>query len=87
MEEQWRAARTVLKKMMFLDIVCALLWGTEFVLILMGKRCPSGRFEGWCNAYNVASAGAFLLFVTFGISIFFDVKDLHASKASPRTKP
>jgi hypothetical protein len=47
MEEQWRAARTVLKKVMFLDIVCALLWGAEFVLILMGKRCPSGGFEGW----------------------------------------
>ena len=47
MEEQWHAARTVLKKVMFLDIVCTLLWGAEFVLILMGKRCPSGGFEGW----------------------------------------
>jgi len=87
MEEQWRAARMTLKKIMFFDIVCVVLWGTEFVLILRGKRCPSGGFEGWCNAYNVASAGACVLFITFGISVFFDVKDLYASKASPRTRP
>jgi hypothetical protein len=47
MEEQWRSARTILRKIMFFDIVCVLLWGTEFVLILMGKRCPSGEFDGW----------------------------------------
>jgi hypothetical protein len=47
MEEQWRAARSMSKKLMFFDIVCTVLWGAEFVLILMGKRCPSGGFEGW----------------------------------------
>jgi len=30
---------------MFFDIVRAGLWDAEFVLILMGKRCPSGGFE------------------------------------------
>jgi len=87
MEEKWRAARASLKKLMFFDIICVVLWGTEFVLILIGQRCPSGAFQGWCNAYNVASAGACLLFVAFGISVFFDIKDLHNSKASPRTRP
>jgi len=87
MEEQWRTARGFLKKLMFFDIVCFVLWGAEFMMILIGQRCPSGGFEGWCNGYNVASAGACFLFVAFGISIFFDVKDLHTSKASPRTRP
>ena len=39
-----------------------------------------------CNAYNVSSAAACFLCVAFGISVFFDVKDLHASKVSPRTR-
>jgi len=87
MEKQWRVARGFLKKLMIFDIACVALWGAEFVLILIGQRCPSGGFEGWCNAYNVASAGACLLFVAFGVSVFFDIKDLHTSKASPRTRP
>jgi len=87
MENQWRAARALLKKLMFFDIVCVVLWGVEFVLILIGQRCPSGGFEGWCTAYNVASAGACFLFVAFGVSVFFDIKDLFASKTSPRTRP
>lgn len=39
-----------------------------------------------CDAYNVASAAACLLCVAFGLSTFFDIQDLHASKASPRTR-
>ena len=39
-----------------------------------------------CNAYNVFSAAACLLCIAFGVSVFFDVKDLHTSKVSPRTK-
>ena len=39
-----------------------------------------------CNAYNVSSAAACFLCVAFGVSVFFDVKDLHACKVSPRTK-
>lgn len=87
MEQQWRSARAYLKKLMFFDIACVVLWGAEFMLILIGKKCPSGAFQGWCNAYNVACAGACLLFVGFGFSIFFDIKDLHDSRASPRTRP
>ncbi|KZP12549.1 hypothetical protein FIBSPDRAFT_961256 [Athelia psychrophila] len=87
MEEQWRAARRTLKFTMFFDVVCMVLWGAEFVLILMGKRCPSGSFGGWCNAYNVASACACLMCAASAVSILFDVKDLDASKVSPRTRP
>jgi hypothetical protein len=46
-ENQWREARAWLKKMLWVDIVGTCLWGTLFVLILMGKRCPVGQFDGW----------------------------------------
>jgi hypothetical protein len=39
-----------------------------------------------CNAYNVSTASACLLAVLFGVSLFFDVQDLFASKQSPRTR-
>ena len=39
-----------------------------------------------CDAYNLGTASACLLCLMFGLSIFFDVKDLHASRASPRTR-
>jgi hypothetical protein len=86
LEEQWRSARRWLKKTTAFDVAGIVIWGAEFVFILMGKRCPSGQFDGWCDAYNVASAAACFLCVSFGLSIFFDIKDLHASKASPRTR-
>lgn len=86
LEAQWRHARGLLKWGMTADVALFFIWGAEFIYILLGKRCPSGGFEGWCDAYNVASAAACLLCVAFGISTFFDVKDLHASKASPRTR-
>jgi hypothetical protein len=47
MEEQWKMARAFLKKIFVFDMVCALVWGAEFVFILIGKRCPSGAFDGW----------------------------------------
>ncbi|TFK92299.1 hypothetical protein K466DRAFT_582020 [Polyporus arcularius HHB13444] len=87
MEEQWKKARKVLKWGTTVDAFAMLLWGAEFVLILLGKRCPVGGYLGWCDAYNLGTAAAFLLCLTFGWSIFFDVKDLHASRASPRTRP
>ena len=39
-----------------------------------------------CDAYNFATAAACFLCLAFGLSIFFDVKDLSASRASPRTR-
>jgi len=41
---------------------------------------------GKCNAYNTSSAAACLLCVAFGVSVFFDVKDLYNSKTNPRTR-
>ncbi|KAL5529193.1 hypothetical protein ACEPAG_5167 [Sanghuangporus baumii] len=86
MEEQWNAARKRLKHVLFFDIALSILWGAEFIVIMLGKRCPVGGFDGWCDGYNVATALAAFLTVTFGFSVFFDVKDLHLSKASPRTR-
>ncbi|KAF9014113.1 hypothetical protein BDQ17DRAFT_1230821 [Cyathus striatus] len=87
MEEEWKRARGWARKVAVVDVVGMVLWGAVFVYILIGKRCPAGGFEGGeCNAYNVSSACACLLCVAFGVSVFFDVKDLHTSKVSPRTR-
>lgn len=86
MEEDWKRARSFAKKLSALDVAGLTLWGAAFVFILIGTRCPAGSFGGWCNAYNVSSAAACLLSVAFGASTFLDVKDLHDSKMSPRTR-
>lgn len=86
MEAERRRARSRAKKVAVVDVFGLIIWGAVFVVVLLGKRCPSGDYEGWCNAYNVSSAAACLLCVAFGISVFFDIKDLHASKISPRTR-
>ncbi|KAF5331173.1 hypothetical protein D9619_005350 [Psilocybe cf. subviscida] len=86
MEEEWRAARSWAKRVAMVDAAGLVVWGAAFVFILTGKRCPSGGFNGWCNAYNTSTASACLLAVAFGVTTFFDVQDLHASKQSPRTR-
>ncbi|KIP12273.1 hypothetical protein PHLGIDRAFT_32902 [Phlebiopsis gigantea 11061_1 CR5-6] len=86
LEAEWKEARKRLKWNTAADAVMFLVWGALFVYILLGKRCPSGSFDGWCDAYNLATASSCILSFAFGLSIFFDVKDLHASKASPRTR-
>lgn len=48
MEEDWKRARGWAKKLAIIDVVGLVLWGAAFVFILIGKRCPSGGFEGWC---------------------------------------
>ncbi|KAJ7219423.1 hypothetical protein GGX14DRAFT_592100 [Mycena pura] len=85
MEEDWKRERSWLKKITAVDVVGIILWGGIFIFIIIGKRCPSGSFDGWCNAYNVSSAAACLLCVSFSVGVFFDVQDLHGSKVSPRT--
>ncbi|KAJ7172326.1 hypothetical protein C8R46DRAFT_1085541 [Mycena filopes] len=86
MEEDWKRARSWAKKITAVDVLGIILWGAVFIFILIGKRCPSGGFDGWCNAYNVSSAAACLLSVSFCFGLFFDVQDLSGSKASPRTR-
>jgi len=58
LEEEWNLARRHLKWMLFYDAVGLILWSVEFVWILIRERCPPGAFDGWCNAYNVATAGS-----------------------------
>lgn len=61
--------------------------GTWFAFDLLPRRTDK-YLMGFCRctAYNVASALACLLAVTYGLSIFFDIKDLHTSKMSPRQR-
>ncbi|KAG8758256.1 hypothetical protein FRC14_000435 [Serendipita sp. 396] len=86
MERAWRRARSQLKKRLALDVVMTITWAACFVMILLGQRCPPGTLDGWCDAYNIATAGASVLVVLFATSVFFDAKDLHQSKVSPRTR-
>ncbi|KAF8912093.1 hypothetical protein CPB84DRAFT_1761243 [Gymnopilus junonius] len=79
MEAEWKKARSWVTKLAILDGVGIVLWGAMFVFIMTGKRCPSGGFNGWCNAYNVSTASACLLCITFGVSAF-------SIKQSPRTR-
>ena len=52
-----------------------------FLTFLIGGVCDADGFpplHGYrCNAYNVSSAAACFLCVAFGVSVFFDVKNLH----------
>lgn len=48
MEEQWRVARAWIKKMAAVNAAGLVCWGAAFVFIMIGKRCPSGGFNGWC---------------------------------------
>lgn len=47
MEEEWKKARSFTKKIMAFDILGVLIWGTVFVIILLGKRCGIGEYDGW----------------------------------------
>ena len=47
MEEDWKRARKWAQKLAVFDAVSMVLWGATFVYILIGKRCPSGGFDGW----------------------------------------
>jgi len=47
MEGDWNEARRSLKRMLLVDIGCLTVWGGVFVLILFGKKCPPGGFNGW----------------------------------------
>ncbi|KAG6814590.1 hypothetical protein H0H92_000119 [Tricholoma furcatifolium] len=80
MEQKWKVARAWLKRLTILDIALLFAWGAVFVFILIGKRCPIGGYDGWCNAYNVSSAASCLLSFAFGLNTFFDIKDLSDSK-------
>ncbi|KAI0026583.1 hypothetical protein K488DRAFT_65864 [Vararia minispora EC-137] len=87
MERSWRAARRERKWMLVFDIASLVLWAAEFCWVVIGDKCPPGAFNGWCNAFNVATAAACILAFVYALSIFFDVKDLHQSSVSPRTRP
>lgn len=47
LEAEWREARKRLKWNTTVDVIMFVVWGALFVYILLGKRCPSGSFDGW----------------------------------------
>jgi len=48
MEEQWKIARSWAKKVTAVDVAGLVSWGAAFVFIMLGQRCPSGKYNGWC---------------------------------------
>ena len=62
-------------------------WGIQWMVSSLPAPLSSGaHFRIRCNAYNVATAGSCFLGIAFGISVFFDIKDLHQSQISPRSR-
>jgi hypothetical protein len=47
MESDWNAARKLLKRMLLIDIACLVVWAGVFIIVLFGKKCPPGGFNGW----------------------------------------
>ncbi|KAJ2929586.1 hypothetical protein H1R20_g7507, partial [Candolleomyces eurysporus] len=90
LEDEWKFARSWIRKQAFLDALVCVLWGVAFGFVIAGQRCPTGGpqqgYGGWCTAYNASTAAACLLCLSFALTIFFGVKDLYASKLSPRTR-
>jgi len=85
-EKDWNYARKQIKWYLFADATFALIWFAEFFFVLWGTRCSPGTFDGWCDAFNVATACGFLLGVTFCLGVYFDIRDLTLSKQSPRSR-
>ena len=87
MQAQWRIARKSLKWDCAWDVVLCLLWGAAAVMALgVGKKCPSGSAEGWCNLYNGAIACAIIAALLGLLAIYCDVVALRASKSPPKTR-
>jgi hypothetical protein len=47
MENDWNSARKLVKRMLFVDIACFIVWAGVFILVLFGKKCSPGGFNGW----------------------------------------
>ncbi len=61
LEAQWKHARKMLKWGTAVDALMFVAWGAEFVYILIGKRCPSGGFDGWLVCYPPCAKSRLIL--------------------------
>jgi len=67
-----------------LDVLGALVWGTAFVLAMVGPKCPVGGYSGWCDAFNGAVACACIGCALFVVSGVLVGRDLMVSRRSDR---
>lgn len=87
LEQAWLRARTYTKRLVAFDIIASLAWIGAFIYAsFVGDNCPPGKYQGWCDAYNLSLAGAALIFLCFVASAFFNIRDLRMSSQSPRTR-
>lgn len=47
MEHTWSLARRTLFLLTWYDVLCTVVWGVIFILVLLGPRCDSSIFGGW----------------------------------------
>jgi hypothetical protein len=47
LERAWARARSNHKVQMWSCAAGMILWAAVFGIVIIGKRCPSGGFEGW----------------------------------------
>ncbi|CAE6433679.1 unnamed protein product [Rhizoctonia solani] len=78
------AARKGLWWALGLDVLGALVWGTAFVLAMVGPRCPVGGYSGWCDAFNGAVACSCIGCALFIVSGVLVGRDLFASRKTDR---
>lgn len=73
MEAEWKIARAWAKKIAFVDAVGVVVWGAVFVIVLIGKRCPSGGFDGWyvpcLSVLTLAFPDTYILSVHSGVTL------------------
>ncbi|KDN50841.1 hypothetical protein K437DRAFT_221804 [Tilletiaria anomala UBC 951] len=85
LQARWVVERKFLKVLLAWDIILMLLWiAADVMTIFVGKKCPSGSSNGWCDWYNGAIACSCISTVVFLLAIWWDISDLRASSKGPR---
>lgn len=85
LQRRWQLARKTLKVRTALDAVLFVAWIACSVIALgMGKACPPGAGNGWCNYFNAAIACGVIQAVWLLAALYLDYRGLSVSKAPPR---
>ncbi|KAL1721071.1 hypothetical protein EV715DRAFT_249407 [Schizophyllum commune] len=86
-EKHWERARSYTHKLIWVDGAMLVIYFAVFIFSAIGGSCTAGDDgKTWCTAYDASRACACITALSFGITIFFGVKDLAASKTSPRQR-
>jgi hypothetical protein len=85
MQRRWMIARKQVKLITVWDAILCVMWVAASIVALgLGKSCPTGAGNGWCNYYNGAISCGVILAVLLVVALYFDYRDLQVSKKPPR---